>query len=524
MSQQLRLKPRGLQLNSGAKPRPGPRGAPYSAPASSVRPQRASAAVASVAIAAGAASASAAENRAVFSARMPKTMQRVAPKRKAVTMAAPLATSDDSSDGDDEEAGDDAGTRRASSPEPEPSQQPERKRQRTAAPAAAASASAPAATVVCLACNSPFSSDAIVDHFFCPVCDLIFTATDGSAANQRRLSKLAAAVGPAAGAHSSTHSSQLDTSSSNSSKPKLGAYEAELRRLLEVAGDPLPRFQSADPISHGDAISGLRDNSFAGITFAHQSAWLTKLIRSGHFKELSLALPFTNLDALRRRTAEAKGSRVMLSASGELTSTAETQVERQLANLQEFLKILVVSILPSLFDRPRAALDWLELARSVIDVSELDGWSVASRYMSDLLNDRVPTAAAFNKFDHTILQAVRATAAAAAPGLGDHAPGATPAPARAPGGSPAGDRPAYLDACAPGTCRDWSLATCTAAGTCRYKHICCWAACPSPSDGHKGRDCPKKPAGVGAPRAGAPGSGGKRRGAGKPAAGADGRK
>jgi hypothetical protein len=235
----------------------------------------------------------------------------------------------------------------------------------------ATSTGTPSDKLQCMVCFASFTHESIVESYYCPSCEMIYTAPEGSVANQRRAAKLGLLQHDSA-ASSSVHSSQLDTSSSTA-KPKLGAYEAELKRLLDHGGHPLPRFQLTDPVTHADAIAGIRENSFIGSTFARQSPWLTSLIRSGHFKELSLALPITNADALRRRTAEAKGGKVMLSANGELTSSAEAHVERQLSSLHEFLKILVVSILPTLFDRPRAALDWLELARSTIDISERDG-------------------------------------------------------------------------------------------------------------------------------------------------------
>jgi len=343
----------------------------------------------------------------------------------------------------------------------------------------------------CLVCFATFTRESILELYYCPSCEMIYTAPGDSVANQRRADKLAMAQ--EATTSSSVHSSQLDTSTS---KPKLGAYETELKRLLDNSGDPFSRFQLTDTISHTDAIAGMRDNSFIGSTFARQSQWLTRLIRSGHFKELSLALPITNEDALRQRTAEAKGGKVRLSANGELTSSAETHVERQLFSLHEFLKILVMSILPTLFDRPRAALDWLELARSTIDITERDGWPVASRYLTDLLNDRVPTAEPINKFDVNILQAVRssgvaaAASSAAAAGASEQATtAATTAVLRH------GDKASLVNQCAPGRCRDWNIGPngCLSDTSCRCTHLCCWAACPTPQ-GHQGRDCAHKPA------------------------------
>ena len=353
----------------------------------------------------------------------------------------------------------------------------------------------------CLCCHAEFGPGDVLDPCVCPVCGLLYTVAEGAAANVLRARRLAAAS-PAAAA-SSVHSSQLDTASN--SKPKLGAYETELRRLLEQAGDVLPRFQAPDTIGHESAINGVRANSYLGLTYAHQSPWLTRLVRSGHFKELSLAVPRTNADVLDQQIKDAQGGKLrILVGTGDLTTTAELAVERRLSSLEEFLTIFVSVIAPTLFDRPRALLDWLELERSVIDVTRRDGWALASRYLTDLLNDRVPTRQPFNVFDHNLM----ATARAAAQPAGDDYRG----PARSPGGS-SDDR---FKGQIRGACRDWNFSGACNKSPCHFKHECCWAACSSKGDGHKGKDCGSKPAGT--PRGNTPQPGRRRGGA--PAKGA----
>ena len=361
-----------------------------------------------------------------------------------------------------------------------------------------------AMTISCAACCSAIPAASVAEQPFCPVCDLIHTSAEDSIPNRLRASRLQAPA-LASGASSSVQSSQLDTTPS---KPKLGAYESELRRLLETAGDPFLRFQSPDAIGHEAAIKGLRTHSFSGMTFAHQSPWLTKLIRSGHFKELSLGLPRSNADALKQLQGESKAKGILV-LDGKLVNgtTSESHVERNLTSLQEFLKIIIVSILPSLFDSPRASLDWLELARTVIEVTQREGWPVANRYLQDLLNDRVPTSAPFNEFDHQLLQTVRI--------LVPTSPDTGAAPAAAAG---AGGR---VNTQIGGACRNWNGLGQTSAcanDPCPYKHRCIWNACPSPNDGHRGKDCVAK--GSSAPPRQAPGSGGHRqqRPAGRPPA------
>lgn len=358
---------------------------------------------------------------------------------------------------------------------------------------------APPPPPACSACHSRLPPE--YSNPFCPACDLIHSSPGDSPANVLRAAKLAAAASAAA-ASSASSSSVSSSSQSDTNKGKLGAYEAELRRLHDAAGDPFARFQSAEAISHEAAILDLRTQVYGGLGYAHQSAWLTKLIRSGVFKELSLALPRSNADALRQRTAEAKGSTVLLGASGTLVSTAETHVERSLVSLAEFLKIVIVSILPSLIDRPRASLDWLELARSVIEIVDREhdssaGWAVANRYLVDVLNDRVPTRTPFNAFDLNLLGSVRAITQQRTP-----VPGV---PAGRPG-VPAEQQQQLL---APGSCRNWNDDFSCATTPCRYSHRCMYAACPNPTDGHRGKDCAHK--GARAQPRQSSGSGGGRR-------------
>jgi len=466
---------------------------------------------AAAAIAAGAAPD--AGERVLFNARLPGgkkaaagSQRKPAAKRERVRFEkpTPAPTASRSRRGKAPEAGDD-GRRGADSDAPssdvseaatEEDDEPAPKKARKEPERNRRAASA-GSLLFCLACKSSFPEDKVLDGLFCPACHLIYTTDSESLSNRVRAATLGVGAAPEAG---SVHSSQLDSSSSGSAKPKLGAYEAELKRLCEIAGAPAARYQAPDTIPHDAAIGAMR-GTFVGTTFARQSEWLTKLIRSGHFKELSLALPVTNADTLRRKTAEAKGSKVVFSSGGELTTTAAATVERHLTSLSEFLRILVVTIIPTLFDRPRALLDWLELARSVIDMDERDGWGVAGHYLIDLLGDCVPTGAPIGKFDHGIYQAVRATApprasapAAAAPGRG-----ATPV-------GHARERPAWVDECAAGVCRDWNLSGC-ALTDCRYAHKCCWRDCPSPGDGHRAATCEHKPPGFKPSQAGRRGGG-----------------
>jgi len=350
---------------------------------------------------------------------------------------------------------------------------------------------APGEEITCQVCTATYVPKPGV--FICHVCNFLFKLPMSAVPNQllegeRRL-KIA----------SNNGSSVASSSQSDTTKPKLGAYETELRAILERAGgSTVPRFELQGGITHADAISSMQRNVYRGLSYQAQSQYLTDLIRSGHFKELTMALPITLDEAARRRTAESRGKSLRVT-NGEIVATSESMVERPLTNLQEFLKIVVVSVLPTLFDRPRAMLDWLELSRSIINIAEsADGWPIAASYLQNLLADRMHRQEAFNVIDLAILQTERASHGAA-PRAGGQAGRA--------GGDGDRPKPDWLKHTTDRACREWNVGSgCKAApGHCRYEHVCLWEGC---GQAHQGRDCDRRPAGF-TPRAPGAGGGGR---------------
>jgi hypothetical protein len=397
--------------------------------------------------------------------------------------SAPPETSDSEEEEEQEEAPSDG-------EEPAVERQPNKKAKTKATIASSASASASAAVDApqrgesaaearCLVCTVGYVP--AVGQGVCVACGFIRTLPMSAEPNQLLLAERRAKL-------SNPGSTVTSTSQSDTAKPpKLGAYETELKGILERAGgDTLARFAQRDVIAHTDAIAGVHRNVYCGLNYQAQSPYLTDLIRSGHFKELTMALPVTLAEAQARKKEDAAGRALRVAGSGEVFAQASCMVERPVTDLQEFLKIVVVAILPSLFDRPRAMLDWLELSRSVINIAEsADGWTIAAAYMQSLLADRVHRGDAFNKVDLAILQtaqvSARSAAAAAAPRAGG--------PAGRAGGD--GARPEWLRHTKPGACREWNVGSgCKAPeGQCAFRHVCIWPGCDKE---HQGRDCDKR--------------------------------
>jgi hypothetical protein len=144
-------------------------------------------------------------------------------------------------------------------------------------------------------------------------------------------------------------------------------------------------------------------------------------------------------------------------------------------------------ILPTLADRPRAWLDWLEFQRSVLGIDAPHRWAVARAYLVDTLADRVHTGQPFNKFDHDVLQtALSHNASHVVASAGGGARMQPPAP-------PGRDRLPWVGECSEGVCRNYNIGQCYV-NPCPYRHECMWRACPTPTDGHRGPACSKKPA------------------------------
>jgi hypothetical protein len=461
---------------------PRPARAAAAAPDAGGRPSRASAAAAKKQISAHAAGIV----EPALAAALNLRARKPAPKRKAAAAPASPASGDESSA--EEEA--------AALSEPEEEEPPpaaRRVRPRISAAAAAQDASpAPGGLPRCIPCKSLFDPAAMLDGRFCPTCEMIPTVAEDSAANRLRADAVRAARGSEATPSSSSvaSSGQLDTANP---KLKLNAYEEELRRLHALRAPDVERAIDTTPISHVDAIRGMRENAFLGFSYAIQSAYLTAFLRSGTYKELILGMPMTHAES-RRLIEQGRGVKsVFLNPStGQMITRDELSraATQPLRSLEEFLRILVITIIPTLFDRPRAALDWLELARTVIEITQRDSWTVALAYLTDLLADRIPTRQPFNVFDQRMLDSARASARSAPPAPGE---------GRAASSSSSGrTSAAWHELMARGTCRDWNLrGGCKGGANCHWKHECCWEACTrAKADTHHGKDCSARPAGV----------------------------
>jgi hypothetical protein len=183
--------------------------------------------------------------------------------------------------------------------------------------------------------------------------------------------------------------------------PKLSAKDKELERLA-AEGDDWPRFGEAEGISSSEALKQGR-LTYRGGHQAKSSNSLLKLIRSGRFTQLSLALPQDAAAAAAAAAAERGGHTLSVDGSGHISARVALK-DLSLQHMNELMLVFFSAIAPALFDRPRALLDWAGLMRTALALNRCHGWPVARDYVVAALNDCVPQREPFHDFRARLLE------------------------------------------------------------------------------------------------------------------------
>ena len=339
----------------------------------------------------------------------------------------------------------------------------------------------------------------------CHGCTLYPFLGEGHVLNAVIVRRLNTAASPA----SAGPGQSIDTGSTVAEAPKLSAADRELERLAAEGAD-WPRFALTDHVSSDDVFKDGRF-TYRGASTAKLSASLIKLIRSGRFTQLSLVLP---RDAAAAAVADANTGRGALkvdASTGQLQAHATLAV-RPLADMGELMEAYFYGVLPALFDRPRALLDWSLLMRTAITINKTFGWPTAWEYVGGILSDAVPQREPFFAYQARIIDESRAAAGR------NHG---TP-PLQALGhGAPFGAAPPLAggrhgEQYRANVCREWNFSSCP--DPCRHGRLhnrCAIAMCNKPEP-HRAANCPFKaslpsndyPGAYGARGGGGGGSGG----------------
>jgi len=285
-------------------------------------------------------------------------------------------------------------------------------------------------------------------------------------------------------------------------KEKLSRRDKELERVADE-GKPFPRFSETATITHEAALDAVRD-CLDGVSFSDPLLSLVKLVRSFKLTRVGFALP--RLATLQQTSADfADGGLLIIDGQAKSTGDVTAPVLRDFG---EFIQALHATILPALFDRPRALLDWLTLSRSVQKVNDEDGWPAALAFLDTVLQDRVTRRAPLNdpaladRVHKAVGHLSHRTArggygSQAAPPMHMRGAGTAPGAETAAHASAGRARPQFSDS-HEDACREWNLrGSCKRGNSCNFKHTCMWLACKATGSDrlHRGSECAHKPPG-----------------------------
>ena len=351
------------------------------------------------------------------------------------------------------------------------------------APAAASSSASAHGPAQCPHCLQPAPTGR-PDRFACAHCarrsDLEFgdernTFLVGLAA-QKASAHAASAPSPASATTTSGQSSS-DTASSRSlliGSEKL--LEQEYQRMI-IDHPTNPFFgKGAPPIS---AVAAMAANykALKASSFHRPPPALLQVIREGKLRSVGYALPRPISSA-----ASADNATLSFDASGlSVKQKSAPKIER----LEQFCQALFCTILPALANDPSGIIQWITLGRTVLALSEANGWSAAASYLEQLLNERVYASEGFCDVSHSVLT----TVTMAQGRNGGSAAGGAPRPPQQVQ-SVASGRSRIPGVGGTQVCFDWNKGNCPRGKpACNYLHQC--SSCSSTT--HNVSACPLAP-------------------------------
>lgn len=138
------------------------------------------------------------------------------------------------------------------------------------------------------------------------------------------------------------------------------------------------------PVKHEVALEHVR-KALHGQTYERPSVPLVSLVRAGKLLYVGWAVP-------RKPQADSGTETLQVSSSGELaiTSSRKGQVSTGCASVQQFMAAMFSTIIPALVDKPVALMQWIVLGRTALELEQQYDWSTASRYLEQVLQERVP--------------------------------------------------------------------------------------------------------------------------------------
>ena len=275
------------------------------------------------------------------------------------------------------------------------------------------------------------------------------------------------APGSAAAASSTQSSSCQSPASTHSHASSLKPLDKEFARLSDLYGD-FPLFLDKSSVSVKQAMVEVRQALGASATQL-PSEHLVKLIQAGKLPNVGYALP-------RALALADEDTNLLGIVDGQVTASRGKVAPPPVQSAEAFCLALVSTILPSLVEQPKALVQWLSLARTVLAVAKRPGssWASAMQYCDQLLQERIPQHEPFSQVSSAVLTTI------------DHA---SVAPAPRPPLAPVNSGPSP-----PVFCQsfNWQAGGCVLA-TCNQRHECQYGykGCTSTAS-HRSSDCPHR--------------------------------
>lgn len=224
--------------------------------------------------------------------------------------------------------------------------------------------------------------------FNCANCGMIANQPESSPMNQKLTAFRLGTRAPTAAASSSSSAasgqSTTDTLFEASSLDRV--REKEYKDIMKVVPAqplfaPLPE---GTLFTHAQALS-VSAGALGASAFAIPSESLVQIIRDGKLIHVGYAKP--------QRLDEMYGAKVagQLSLSDGGISVTSKGGPPRVNSIEEFFNALVGTILPALIDRPRAAAEWISLARTALEVHAMSGrnWATVQAFIDQQLHERV---------------------------------------------------------------------------------------------------------------------------------------
>jgi hypothetical protein len=326
----------------------------------------------------------------------------------------------------------------------------------------------PSTILACLTCAEPRPAGT-TGPFRCTHCNLRGDLVADSVENLRMAvmvdTRLASASSSSAAAAPAGQSG-----GSGSNTRALSSLDKELYRLREAQWDrPFALFNDCTPSTPEQALAETR-RAYLSSQYAPTSESLIELIQSGVLTHVGYCIPRLLSTIAAAAIADESVAGIMFGKNGTVTTQGRGSAPPPLADISDFFRALVCTILPALIDRPKPMLMWMTLAGTIITLNGKFGWPAANSYLEQFLAMKVSARESFSDTQPDIVMQLTLN--------GRSAPQQRQQQQQQGGRGNSGQQPRQQQQ--PGAaagaqtqiCRNFNNDACTYGKTCKYLHSC----------------------------------------------------